>query len=154
MTGMRMKTAALLALAAAQALFLASAAPASTLRKPVPDRSRLEIMADFEKNADAFKRDLEKNSTRTQKRESLNRLRETARLLKSAGPSNGDAALWEQYCDVILVILSDTETQIARYSWPAAKKSFARVDDLHRQMVQDAGLSRWERFRLWLKTVF
>ena len=114
----------------------------------------LDAISDLDKNIDTLAQELLLEDNSQQKIERLNQIRITTRKLKKFAKAIRDRELWEQYCDAILGIAVNVESQLQHSYWSAARNSFERVRSLKKQMIPDSGLTHDERTRLWLKRLF
>ena len=86
--------------------------------------------------------------------EDLSHLRSLYEELSQMTPSKGNPALLRQYCEVSQGILADVQSQVRRSYWPAAKKSFERLNDLRKDIALDFAPSFMDRLALHLRRIF
>lgn len=86
--------------------------------------------------------------------EKLNEMRKIYHQMEAIRPSEGNQDLFKQYCEVSLGMLADVEEKVQKSYWQPAERSFARIQDLRKDIDAEFVPSISQRFFTWLKNIF
>ncbi len=112
------------------------------------------LLTELDRDLDNVENDIRRQNAGLREFQTLTHTREVLRAIKSADVESGNKELRDQYCDAMLGILTDVETELGRARWTAARASFARIRKLENGLISELGLTADERVRVWLKSAF
>ena len=106
------------------------------------------------KDADRIRREMAKDKPDAKILDDLARLRANYQDMQRLPPPEGSADLFRQYCEAGAGIVSDAETQSRRAFWPAARTSFARLDEINDELSKEFTPSLGKRISEWFRRLF